>query len=215
MPESDPALFVEKRIRERNLSVRKVARMAGLSHTHLGNLVKGIASWKEVQLSTLEGLAYALDVPVSDFLSLVRGRESLDPKAKADVVPTGYRLVQMRAADGGKPLGYADVLIDDEDYRPGCQVFKVLGDSMENGHDSIQNGDRVIVDTRLLELQEGKVYVFEIIGDGHTVKRVRKVGNEWVMLSDNPDPKHKPLREFEVVVVGQVYKVIPASRPVR
>lgn len=215
MPETDPSTFVDKRIKELRLSVRRVAAMAGISHTHLGNLIKGIASWKEVQLSTLEGLAYALDVSVSDFVALVRGKESLDLRSRADAIPTGYRIVQVSGADGGKPLGYSEMLIEEEDYRPGCRAFKVTGDSMYNGPESIQDGDRVLVDTRILQLQERKVYVFEIIGDGYTVKRARLFGNEWWMVPDNPDPKYTPLRESEVVVIGQVYKVIPASRPVR
>ena len=46
----------------------------------------------------------------------------------------------------------------------------------------------------------------EIIGDGITIKRARRVGNRWILVSDNP--KGPILEPEEVKVLGEVYRKI-------
>lgn len=91
--------------------------------------------------------------------------------------------------------------------RPSTLVFRVDGDSMDNGEeDSIRDGDYVLVDPNLMDFQDGKVYLVEIVGDGLAVKRARKVKRGWVLASDNPSGPI--LTPDEVRVVGQVYRKI-------
>ncbi|HEU4743503.1 MAG TPA: S24 family peptidase, partial [Meiothermus sp.] len=208
MAAEDASSFVEKRIKELGLSVRKVANMAGISHTHLGNLIKGVASWKEVQLSTLEGLAYALDVPVSDLIALARGKELIPrPKPQERVTQTRYILqTVLGLASAGQPVDYGVPVLADV-WRRGSLLYRVEGDSMAP---TLQEGDRVYVDPRDTDLHEGKIYVFELPSDGHIIKRVRRLddGQLW-LVSDNP--RYRPMRPDECIVVGRVYYYDPVG----
>lgn len=130
-------------------------------------------------------------------------------------LPVGYHTVQVTGAEGGKPLNYSEVVVRDTDFRPGCRAFVIQGKSMEGGPNPIYDGDTVLADTALTTLADSKIFVFEVIGDGYTVKRARLFDGEWWMVPDNQDTKYKPLKEAEVKVVGRVYKVLPASRAVK
>jgi repressor LexA len=86
-------------------------------------------------------------------------------------------------------------------------LIQVEGDSMDTGEeDGLRDGDLVLVDQNLKELREGRVYAVEIIGDGITIKRARRVGNRWILVSDNP--KGPILEPEEVKVLGEVYRKI-------
>ncbi|WP_243090571.1 XRE family transcriptional regulator [Thermus neutrinimicus] len=91
--------------------------------------------------------------------------------------------------------------------RPGSVLIQVEGDSMDTGEeDGLRDGDLVLVDQNLKDLREGRVYAVEIIGDGITIKRARKLGNRWILISDNP--KGPLLEPEEVRVIGEVYRKI-------
>lgn len=207
MPVDDVSLFVQKRIKELGLSVRKVASMAGISHTHLGNLIRGISSWKEVQFSTLERLAYALDIPVNDLVYLVRGKvPSLDHRER--VTPVRFLIQPVRGlASAGQPVDPEGVPVLADVWRRGSLLYRVEGDSMAP---TLHDGDRVYVDPSETELREGRIYICEIPGDGHTIKRVRRLddGQLW-LVSDNP--AYRPWRPSEMRIVGRVYYHDPAG----
>jgi len=214
MATEDVSSFVDRRIKELGLSVRKVANLAGISHTHLGNLIKGMASWKEVQLSTLEGLAYALDIPLSDLIALARGKELSSSPMTAKLQP-GERVSKLRffiepvrgLASAGLPVDADGMPVLADVWRRGSLLYQVEGDSMAP---TLNDGDRVYVDPTELDLREGRVYVFEIPGNGHTIKRVRRLddGELW-LVSDNP--KYRPWRPSEMRVIGRVYYHDPAG----
>lgn len=214
MATEDVSSFVDRRIKELGLSVRKVANLAGISHTHLGNLIKGMASWKEVQLSTLEGLAYALDIPLSDLIALARGKELPSSPMTAKLQP-GERVSKVRffiepvrgLASAGQPIDADGMPVLADVWRRGSLLYQVEGDSMAP---TLNDGDRVYVDPTELDLREGRVYVFEIPGNGHTIKRVRRLddGELW-LVSDNP--KYRPWRPSEMRVIGRVYYHDPAG----
>jgi repressor LexA len=104
-------------------------------------------------------------------------------------------------AAGGKPFEYP---VPAELWRPNGVVFIVDGDSMDDGTErAIKDGEMLLVDTSLTDLQSGKLYVVEIIGDGYTVKEARRINGEWVLLPWNPN--HPVLKPHEARVVGQVY----------
>ncbi len=66
--------------------------------------------------------------------------------------------------------------------------LQVEGDSMAIGSDGgIRDENWVLVDTNLIDPSNGRVFLLEIVGDGMTVKRLRRVNDTWLFLSDNPD----------------------------
>ena len=69
----------------------------------------------------------------------------------------------------------------------------------------IQDGDIVIVDRSINELQEGKVFLVLIDGQGACVKRARHSRGQWWLWSDNAD--HAPFQAEEATVIGMGYRV--------
>lgn len=62
----------------------------------------------------------------------------------------------------------------------------------------------MLVDVSLTSPVAGRVFLLEIIGDGLTVKRLRRVEGEWRFVSDNPEVD-EVWRESQVNIVGEVY----------
>lgn len=122
----------------------------------------------------------------------------------ANVIPGGLVLVEvMGAARGGRPSEYA-IPVRKDLVRPSSRAFEVSGDSMDTGtDDGIRDGDWVLIDTSETRPVNGKVYLLEILGDGMTVKRLRKAGEDWLFLSDNPNGE--VWRSDQVDILGQVY----------
>nr|WP_034383119.1 LexA family transcriptional regulator [Deinococcus sp. YIM 77859] len=122
-----------------------------------------------------------------------------------------YRVPVIGLASAGAPVA------DDQDariigweypaadeYRPHMLCLQVDGESMDNGDtDGLRNGDRLYVDTRDLTLQDGKVYVVHVHGNGIVVKRARQLGNDWWLFSDNSN--FSPTRPDEATIIGRVY----------
>ena len=121
------------------------------------------------------------------------------------VIPGGLVMVPVvGAANGGKPMEYA-IPVQKELTRPNTMAFQVEGDSMDDGgEDAIKDGDWVLVDTSLTDPIPGKVFLVELVGDGYTVKRLRKLGDRYWLMSDNPEGESIPI-ENVAKIVGQVY----------
>lgn len=93
---------------------------------------------------------------------------------------------------------------DDEQFRSHMLVLEVDGESMNNGNaDSLQHGDRLYVDTRDLMLQDGKIYIVHVHGNGIVVKRARRLGADWWLFSDNS--QFEPTRPDMATIIGRVY----------
>lgn len=109
-------------------------------------------------------------------------------------------------ANGGKPDSLGGILVDPEFVRGGnTRAFRVVGNSMDNGSDkAIKDGNWVLVDTSLTEPIPGRVFLLEVIGDGMTVKRLRKIDGEWRFASDNPEVD-EAWRDDQVDIIGEVY----------
>lgn len=121
----------------------------------------------------------------------------------------GLALVEVvGAANGGRPSEYA-IPVKKNVVRPGSRAFEVQGDSMDlGGGEGIRDGDWVLVDMALSEPANGRVFLLQIIGDGMTVKRLRKLGGEWLFVPDNPNASEEAFRDNDVEIVGQVYAKI-------
>lgn len=110
-------------------------------------------------------------------------------------------------ASAGRPVDADGMPVLADVWRRGSLLYQVEGDSMAP---TLNDGDRVYVDPSDSDIREGRVYVFEIPGDGHTIKRVRRLddGELW-LVSDNP--KYRPWRPSEMRVIGRVYYHDPAG----
>ncbi len=124
------------------------------------------------------------------------------------VIPGGLVMVPVvGAANGGRPMEYA-IPVQKELVRPNTFAFEVHGDSMDDGSETaIKDGDWVLVDTSLTDPVPGKVFLVELEGDGYTVKRLRKIGDQYWLVSDNPEGESIPLDRV-ARIVGQVYRKV-------
>ena len=124
------------------------------------------------------------------------------------VIPGGLVMVPVvGAANGGRPMEYA-IPVQKELVRPNTFAFEVHGDSMDDGSETaIKDGDWVLVDTSLTDPVPGKVFLVELEGDGYTVKRLRKIGDQYWLVSDNPEGESIPLDRI-ARIVGQVYRKV-------
>ncbi len=78
-------------------------------------------------------------------------------------------------------------------------VIEVRGDSMEP---TLHNGDSVLLDMRAPELRDGDIYTLRR-EDELLVKRLRRQGANWLIVSDNLSYPVEPL-DAQVHVVGRV-----------
>lgn len=99
----------------------------------------------------------------------------------------------------------------DSEYRPHMLCLEVDGESMNNGDaDGMRHGDRLYVDPTDMHLQENKIYVVHLHGNGIVVKRARRLGTDWWLFSDNTD--YKPTRPDEASIIGRVYYHQPRGK---
>ncbi|MFA5551628.1 MAG: S24 family peptidase [Trueperaceae bacterium] len=108
-------------------------------------------------------------------------------------------------ANGGPPSDYGVPVIPELVRGDNTRAYLVEGNSMAIGEDrGIQDGDWVLVDTSLTKPASGLVFLLEIIGDGMTVKRLKRIQGEWLFMSDNPEAD-ETWRPDQVRIVGHVY----------
>lgn len=132
--------------------------------------------------------------------------KTLQPEER--VTPVRFLIQPVRGlASAGQPVDPEGVPVLADVWRRGSLLYRVEGDSMTP---TLNDGDRVYVDPSETELREGRIYICEIPGDGHTIKRVRRLddGQLW-LVSDNP--AYRPWRPSEMRVIGRVYYHDPAG----
>ena len=120
-------------------------------------------------------------------------------------LPVGFHLAPIiGVASGGNPEAYP---VPSNIWRRGTRVFEITGDSMTTGDpDSLRDGDWVYVDSFQTQLLDNKMFCVEVIGNGYTVKRARRLNGAWFLMSDNP--LHASLKPDEARVIGQVYDAV-------
>ncbi|MBX8464324.1 LexA family transcriptional regulator [Deinococcus sp. RIT780] len=165
-------------------------------------------SWTVQQMQEATGidLGSAAPRPVSP-----RG-QTLSP------VPSLHRVPVIGLAAAGAPVSdEEDERIigweypTDNEYRPHMLCLEVDGESMNNGDaDGMRHGDRLYVDPTDMQLQENKIYVVHLHGNGIVVKRARRLATDWWLFSDNTD--YKPTRPDEATVIGRVYYHQPRGK---
>lgn len=196
---SKTAIDGQEVLSQRTISELELGRLSplNLSATRFAAYLKALR-WTPEEFAKATGL----EVP-SIYTQPKRGGDA------KPVSPDEIELVPViGSASGGRPWPTVEhIPITKRWLRPGSIVFRVEGDSMDNGEEGgIRDGDYVLVDQNLKEFREGKVFLVEIIGDGLTVKRARRTKSGWVLASDNP--KGPILTPDEAKIVGEVYRVI-------
>jgi repressor LexA len=127
------------------------------------------------------------------------------PFTPPEVELSGFKLAPvLGVANAGKPFDYP---VPTEIYRRGMAVYLVDGNSMNTGMpDDIRDGDYLLVDRSHTNLIDGKIYVVEIMGDGFSVKRARKLNGAWFFVADNP--AYESFSAKQIKVIGQVYQAL-------
>lgn len=108
-----------------------------------------------------------------------------------------------------EPLEGMTIPVHASDFKSSTQLLRVCGHSMaKSNSEGILDRDVVAVDTNDVTVHPGRVYVVCVAGDGCTVKRARKLGDEIWLFSDNPDQdSYAPFKPDAASVFGRVYKV--------
>jgi repressor LexA len=123
-------------------------------------------------------------------------------------IPGGLVLVPIVGlVNGGKPAMYGVPVAPEFVRGNNTRAFQVQGNSMEKPDGGIRDGSWVLVDISVTQPVSGRVFLLEILGDGFTVKRLRRVGDEWVFLSDNPAAE-EVWRADQVRIIGVVYGTV-------
>ena len=126
-------------------------------------------------------------------------------------VPNVHRVpvVGMAAAGHGVDVSEVEPITYDYvgpvNYRPHMLILQVDGDSMSASGEvnTLQAGDWIYVDPRLLDLQDNKIFVVYVPGQGVLVKRVRQWPQGWMLTSDNN--AYPPFSADEAQIIGRVY----------
>jgi repressor LexA len=184
------------------LTQEEVALRADVSPSLVAKLEQGRQNIQSMQLENYVRLCRVLGLDPVAFAAEAGVELPPSVSVRPAKVPSDLRMMPvLGVAAGGKPFEYP---VPAELWRPNGVVFIVDGDSMDDGTErAIKDGEMLLVDTSLTDLQSGKLYVVEIIGDGYTVKEARRINGEWVLLPWNPN--HPVLKPHEARVVGQVY----------
>lgn len=193
------------------MTQEQVAELSGGSFTQrtVSSIETGVVNPLNLRSDRLLSLLSALQWSLEDLTKIV------DVSFIPNTLQPGERVSKLRffiepvrgLASAGQPVDADGMPVLADVWRRGSLLYQVEGDSMAP---TLNDGDRVYVDPAELDLREGRVYVFEIPGNGHTIKRVRRLddGELW-LVSDNP--KYRPWRPSEMRVIGRVYYHDPAG----
>jgi len=155
-------------------------------------------------------LEYRFPVPPARF----KERDYDYPQAlHAWVVPEVSMAAGPSGIEGDWPLLTTDVLHSIRDVRNGAlQVVKVIGDSMA---DLLQDGYKILVDTRLKKPQKGDLVAVYIKTEGGVIGYWREEARGQVVL-DKHNPDHDSVNlghHTEWFLVGTVTKIVEAGIP--
>ena len=102
----------------------------------------------------------------------------------------------------------AHEIIPRSEYRNGNTLaLYVTGNSMSP---TIEDGELVVADKSLTDLEEDFMYLIQIDGEGPCVKRAMLLGDIWLLASDNR--AYKPFQAEDAVILGQVYYGQPRGK---
>lgn len=206
----------------RKVSSKALARTAGLGETVVRDIIKGMTA--DVKLGTVEKLARALGLTLSDLLPDALGRAAVSRGVPSDHVPlisahAGDGAIAIRQVDIGYAMGAGREIEDYPDEMPvlfdagflasltrasaDClYVARGDGDSM---FPTIVNQDQVMIDTsqRQLNMQD-RIWAVSVHGAG-MIKRLRTIGpNRVRIISDNALIPPEEVDADDIFIAGRV-----------
>lgn len=202
----------------RNVSAKALGRAAGLGETVVRDILQGHTA--DVKLGTVERLARALGVSVSDLLPDAFGRSASNvPQGQLTAKEADQgEIVQIQKLDLSLSMG-PGTLIDDwvesepvafdlafikviTRSPPNClKLVAGIGDSM---YPTLNWGDAILVDTtdKQLSKQDG-IYWINLYGAAG-IKRLRAVGPGRVLVkSDNPGVDDQEVDAADLRIEGR------------
>ncbi len=201
-----------KEIRKKmKLSQLELANIIGISQSHLANIELGR---KRISYDLLEKIARALKVSPSFLLEDKTDLPALDEiLEKVKLVPV-VAAVQAGAPEEAVEYQYA------ERYFPfvglkceGCYVIEVNGDSM---YPTLEKGDYILVKPiekypfLVPDEFENKIVVAANENWEYTIKRLKRVGEEWILVPDNIN--YKLIKTDGWKIVGVAIERIPKRK---
>lgn len=168
----------------------------------------------DIPLSVVAAMAAETEIPL-EWMVTGRSMDRLSSSAHADAFDVPVQKLAFKVSAGGGSLivdeeasyiRFPRAVLDMVGLKPeNARLTEGSGESMRP---TINDGDLLLVDVSLgaMQIVEGKVYIFSIGEEGY-VKRLRKVGDRTLMVSDNREvfpeeivPDYLPMRVYGRVV---------------
>ena len=181
---------IKKIMKEKNLRQKDLVEKTGISQVFLSYFLNGKYN---IGVDSLCKIAKALDVSV-DFLTRKEQKEIPSVKDIGKEVEFIPIVAAVKAGSPDSPVEYQykekffpykESLHCDE-----CYIIEVNGDSMSP---TLEKGDCILVKPiekypmLIPENFDGKIVVAANENWEYIIKRLKKVGDEWVLVSDNPN----------------------------
>ncbi|WP_407538921.1 S24 family peptidase [Deinococcus radiomollis] len=194
---------------------------ARVSQSYLSQIERGTKSLEDMGGSRMEALRQVYKLTPEQWAKET-GLSIVSPDTLPSYIPSTVREIPevilmpvYSLATAGipmqdaTPLDYDPIAMPRDQWHPALQLFLAEGESMSDGQeDSIRSGDILHVDMRATDPHDGRVMVVQITGQGVTVKRVRLLGENYWLFSDNPDQKkYPPFQADEAKILGIVQEL--------
>jgi repressor LexA len=199
----------------KNMSLRDLAREAGLDHTYINRLEKGEA--KKPSRSAVLKLVRAVNAPetlwliAAGYVPFNNNHYAVnDISEPEDIVKTAdiIMLPVLGTIPAGKPIIAAENIVDyapaDARYNKDCFYLLVKGDSMIGSR--IHEGDLVLV-RKQDYVGDGQIAVVIINGEEATLKRIYQEDGGYFLQADNPKYPPRYVSRDNLIVVGVVLSV--------
>ena len=180
--------------KEKGLSSDKLGELVGLSGSAIRNIEAGR---RKIKLETLEKIAQALGVSVSELLTSPKEKKNIEVEKREDLVMLPVIAGVPAGGFKGGDVEIIDYLPTPKEMLQGVpQQFtawvRVVGDSMEP---KVKNGDMILVaDGSYVSINNGDLVVAIIDGE-RTLKRFYDKGNYIVLQPEN--------KNYEPIVVSK------------
>lgn len=211
---------IQRRRVEQGETQESLAESLGLSQGFIAKLERGAANIDTMQVRNFSALLERLGWTPAEFGAEVgvdlgaiardagRGQSRAEPLRRVEV----YAVTQAGPPSLEDAERTTHTYLRSEDLAAGLELYVTEGDSMTTPDPhSIHEGDILHVNTHRRDIQPGRVYLIRIPGSGVTVKRVRALGGELWLMSDNP--RHPAFKPDEAEVIGEVAGWTRTIRP--